>query len=136
MTSPARGFLLQWTKTLALRFFFNEAFRFDAQTYADGKHQTASRVSVQNSRKPARHFSLSAAGLPPIFAKTLSRFVFARRTKCLRCSNFVCRGGMGCRRDSPTPHPQQNYRATHCRSRREHGGGPGPRIYAHTRSTR
>src|SRR6267378_147989 len=38
MASPAQGFVLQRTKTLALGFFFNEAFRFDAQTYADGKH--------------------------------------------------------------------------------------------------
>jgi hypothetical protein len=83
MASPARGFALKRTKTLALRFFFNEAFRFDAQTYPDGKHQSAPRVSVQNSCEPAGYFGLSAAGVSPVFAKTLSRFVFARRTERL-----------------------------------------------------
>src|SRR5207247_9982871 len=125
MASPARGFVLRQTKTLALRFFFNEAFRFDAQTYADGKHQNAPRVSVQNSREPARHFGLSAAGVPPIFEKTLSRFVFARRTERLQRRNFVCRRGMGRRRDRRTPHPRQNNRAADCGSRRKHGSIPG-----------
>src|SRR5262249_13074391 len=95
MASPARGFVLQRTKTLALRFFFNEAFRFYAQTYTHRKHQSAPRVSVQNSCQPARHFGLSTAGVPPIFAKMLSCFVFARRTKRVRRSNFVCWRGMG-----------------------------------------
>src|SRR5215471_21719619 len=85
-------FVSKRTKTLALRFFFNEAFRPDAQTYSDRKHQSAPCVSVQNSCEPARHFGLSAAGLPPVFAKTLSRFVFARRTERLRRCNLVCRG--------------------------------------------
>src|SRR5215471_12751690 len=92
LASPAHGFVLKRTRTLALRFFFNEAFRFDAQTYSDRKHQSTPCVSIQNSCEPARHFGLSAAGLPPVFAKTLSRFVFARRTERLRRCNLVCRG--------------------------------------------
>src|SRR5262245_27487047 len=95
LASPACGFVLHRTKTLALRFFFNEAFRFDAQTHADWKHQSAPRVSVQNSWEPTRHFGLPAAGISPIFTETLSRFVFTRRTKRLRRSNFVCRRRMG-----------------------------------------
>jgi hypothetical protein len=38
MASPAQGLHLQRTNALALVLFFNEAFRFDAQPYADGKH--------------------------------------------------------------------------------------------------
>src|SRR5262249_9261935 len=45
MASPARRFVAKGTKALALRVFFNEAFRLDAQPYADRKHQSARRVS-------------------------------------------------------------------------------------------
>jgi hypothetical protein len=50
IASPAHGFVWLRIKPLALRFFFNEAFRFDAQTYADWKHQSASRISIEVSR--------------------------------------------------------------------------------------
>jgi hypothetical protein len=46
IASSAHVFVQQQTKTLALRFFFNEAFRFDAQTYVDWKHQTTPRFSL------------------------------------------------------------------------------------------
>jgi hypothetical protein len=71
------------TKPLALRFFFNEAFRFDAQTYADWKHQSAPRISIEVSREPARHSGVSAARLPAILMAAAFGALFARRTKCL-----------------------------------------------------
>src|SRR5262249_11401744 len=114
-------FVQRRIKSLALCFFFNEAFRFDAQTHADRKHQSAPRVPVQNSRELARYLGVSAARLSPIFAKTLSRFVFTRRTERLRRCNFVCWRGMGRRRDGRTPYQHSNYRAGHCRRSRKRG---------------
>ena len=54
--------------------------------------------------EPARYLGVSAAGLPSFFTNALSRSVFARRTERVRRRNFVCRGGMGRRRDLRTPH--------------------------------
>src|SRR5262245_56206540 len=95
-------------QTLALGFFFNEAFRFDAQTYPNRKHQNAPGVSVQNSREPTRCFGVLAAGVSQVFAKKLSCLVFTGRTKRLRRRNFVCRRGMGRRRDLRTAYPDKN----------------------------
>jgi hypothetical protein len=82
MASPACGFLKR-TKTLALRFFFNEAFRFDAQTYADRKHQSAPRVSLEIPGESTRHSGVSAARLPAILMAAAFGSLFARRAKCL-----------------------------------------------------
>src|SRR5215471_10244424 len=100
MATPAGGFVLKRTKRLALRFFFNEAFRFDAQTYADRKHQSAPRVSITVSRQPPRHSRVSAARLSAVLMAATFGSLFARRTKCLRRGNCLCRGGMGRGRDS------------------------------------
>src|SRR5262245_48146626 len=111
---------------LALTFFFNEAFRFDAQTYANGKYQNAPGVSLENTREPTQRFGVPAARISTVFTETLSRVVFARRTKRLRCCHFVCRRGMGRRRDRRTPHSHKNYRAADCRSSRKRGRRPCP----------
>src|SRR5581483_10504479 len=68
---------------------------FDAETYIDWKHPAAPRISIQNSRQPARHPCLSAARLPAVFPKTLSRVVLERWPECFRCGDFVFRRGMG-----------------------------------------
>jgi len=77
IASPAHAFVLQQTKTLALRFFFNEAFRFDAQTYADWKHQSAPRISIEVSREPPRYSGIPAARLPTILMATAFGALFA-----------------------------------------------------------
>jgi hypothetical protein len=83
IASPAHGFVLLRIKPLALRFFFNEAFRFDAQTYTDWKHQSASRISIEVSREPAGHSGVSAPRLPAILMAAAFSALFARRTKCI-----------------------------------------------------
>jgi hypothetical protein len=77
IASPAHTFVLLQTKPLALRFFFNEAFRFDAQTYADWKHQSAPRISIEVSQEPARHSGVSAARLPAILMAAAFGALFA-----------------------------------------------------------
>jgi len=64
-------------KSLALRFFFNEAFRFDAQPYAHWKHQSAPRISIEVSPEPARHSGVFAARLPAILMAAAFGALFA-----------------------------------------------------------
>src|SRR5262249_55245764 len=80
---PSRGFVRKRTKTLALLFFFNEAFRFDARTYPDRKHQSAPGLSLEIFGKPTGRSGVFAARLPAILMAAAFRALFARRTKCL-----------------------------------------------------
>src|SRR4029077_18725410 len=127
---------LEMTGSMDKRAIFNEASGFHAQTYADRQHQTAPRISIEDSWESSRRSGVSAARLQPLLAATGSGALFERRSKRFRRGHFVFRRGMGRGRDGRTLDSSKSYRAAHHSRSSKHGRKPDSRICADPGSDR